>query len=183
MFCYRDIVCALAWVFGLIPAAAAEDRTWRPDAPVAVVKSKDYLIHFLPPAGLGSDAAFLHTMLWSGEMKVLLPIPKDRFAVLGYIADRERLYVAMRSQFTYYAPGSGLPYAPEVRFHTYAFWLADGDELVHKELNESDVPEKLRTGKPAAPGGPIELLDGGARCFGQTLKFDGKIIELSPRPK
>src|SRR5262245_34669285 len=183
MFRFRSTACVLAGLFGLIPLAAAEEKAWRPEAPVTVAKSKDYLIHFLPPAGLGSDAAFLHTMLWSGEMKVLLPIPKERFAVLGYIADRERLYVVMRSQFTYYAPGSGLPYAPEVRFHIYGFWLADGDELVHKELKESDVPEKLRTGKPVAQGGPIELTEGGLRCFGLSLKFDGKTIDLPSRPK
>jgi hypothetical protein len=58
-----------------------------------------------------------------------------------------------------------------------------GDELAHKELKESDVPEKLRSGKPVAKGGPPELTDNGLRCFGHALRFDGKILELPARPK
>jgi hypothetical protein len=110
-------------------------------------------------------------------------MPADRFAVLGYAADRERLYVAVRSQVTHHAPGSGLPYAPEVRFHVYAFWLADGSELAHEELTEAGVPERLRAGKPIARGGPIEVAEGGLRCFGLTLRFDGKkvVAPLPPR--
>jgi hypothetical protein len=174
----------MAGVLGLAHPAPAQEKVFRPFDPVLAAQGKDYLVHYLPAHGFApSDVAFLHTTPSTGEMRALLRLHSERFAVLGYAADRERLYVAVRSQFTYLAPGSGLPYAPEVRFHVYAFWLADGSELVHKELKEADVPEKLRTGKPVAQGGPIEVVDGGLRCFGLALRFDGKKVVAPLPPK
>src|SRR5687768_557920 len=90
----------------------AEDNTWYgPAKPVLVAKGKDYLIHLLPisresllarahdPRGRETDATLLHTVPSTGDMKVLLRMRADRFEVLGYAADHERLYVALRSQF------------------------------------------------------------------------------------
>jgi hypothetical protein len=184
MFRHQITACAMAGVLGLAVPAPAQEKAFRPLDPVLVAKGNDYLVHYLPSPSLGGgDVGFLHTTPSTGQMTALLRMPADRFAVLGYAADRDRLYVAIRSQVTYSAPGSGLPYAPEVRFHVYAFWLADGSELAHKELKEADVPEKLRAGKPVARGGPIELAEGGLRCFGLTLRFDGKKVVDPPPPK
>ena len=172
---FRTTAAALLAVTLSSPIARPEDRPWRPGAPALVTRGKDYLVHHLPPVGLGGgDAAFLHTTPSTGEMKVLVRLPTARFDVLGHVADRDRLYVAARSSVVYYAPGSGLPYAPEVRYHFHAFWLADGAELTHHEFKEADVPADLRTGKAVADGGPIARADDGARAFGQAFRFDGK---------
>jgi hypothetical protein len=149
-------------------------RTFRPFDPKLVARGKDYLVHYLP-ASLGfPETAILHTTPSTGDMKALLRLRGDHADVIGYLADRERLYVAVRTRTTDYAPGSGLPFAPVIRYNLHAYWLADGSELAYRELAEADVPEKLRTGKPVEKGGPLELTNGGVRGFGRELSFDGK---------
>jgi hypothetical protein len=173
--------CAMGGLLGLaLPAPALQDD------PVIIAKGKDYLIHYLPaPArGLsfaGGDVAFLHTTPSTGEMKALTRMPADRFTLLGYAADRERLYVAARVDVGFGSYGFPPARVVDTQFHVYAFWLADGTELARKAMKESDVPEKLRKGKQVAEGGPIELVEGGVRCFGTSLKFDGKkVVEALP---
>ena len=196
MFPSRVLACALAVLLGVSLSAPAQEKekekekgaVFQQDTAVTVTKGKDYLIHYLSPPlfplAVG-DSAFLHTTPSTGEMKVLLRLPsRERFGstLLGYVADRERLYVATLS----YVVGSTgfampMPSAPVYTFHVHVFWLADASELVHKELKEADVSVKLREGKPVAKGGPIELSDDGARCFGLKLKFDGKKV-IAPAP-
>lgn len=184
------LVFALAAPAQEKPKAKEKAKPVRFDQPVTVARGKDYLVHYLPPVfGFGvasQDAVFLHTTLSTGEMQVLFRKPPNAFGqqvfeVLGYVADRERLYIVGRNSVTRFAPGSGMPFAPEVHFHIYAFWLADGSELFHKELKEADVPEKLREKKPGAQG-PIQLTDDGMQCFGVALKFDGQTVTV-PAPK
>jgi hypothetical protein len=188
MFRFPIARCLAAGFLGLALTASPQAKGWPPDSPVLVAKGKDHLIHYLPaPArGLaggyaGSDVALLHTTPSTGEMKTLLRMRNNRFDLLGYIADGDRLYVAARVEATFGSFGFPPAGVVEYQFHVYTFWLADGTELAHRTMKESDVPEELRKGKPVAEGGPIELTEGGARCFGTSLKFDGKkVIEPPP---
>jgi hypothetical protein len=162
-------------------------------SPTVVVKGKSYLVHYVPPASPfaqfaldgrpvgGSDVALLHTTLPAGDMKILFRTRGDRITLAGFIADSERLYVATHREAPLFAPGSGLPFAPEVKFHLYAFWLEDGSTLAQKELKEADVPKETRKGKRVEAGGPIELTKGGAKGFGVTMLFDGK-KPVAPAP-
>src|SRR5262245_17454762 len=197
----RAIACVALATAGLLGLPAAltggEPANAKPPQPLPVVaRGKDYLVHSLGGGFQGPPEAFLHTTPSTGELRILWLTPRaGQFShaavvVLGYAADRERLYVAARSSRPQFAPGSGLPTAPEVKYHLYAFWLEDGSELTHKEWEESEVPKGITLGKPIAvagpprltEAGPITLTEGGVECFAVTLTFDGKKL-VAPAPK
>jgi hypothetical protein len=172
--------CAMSGLLGLALPAPGQEKGRPPGSPVLVAKGKEYLVHFLPDPAFGTTFDVLHTTPSTGEMKALLRSGPNTL-LLGYAADRDRLYVAARVDVGWGSYGFPPARVVDTRFRVYAFWLADGTELACKEMKESDVPEKLRKGKPVAEGGPIELAEGGARCFGASLKFDGKKV-LEPPP-
>jgi hypothetical protein len=192
----RKVIIHLA--LGLTAALGVPLNSQEPDRPeprpavAPVAKGNDYLLHYLPPrpkdfvahfstgAGTsGIDHVLLHTTISTGEMRVLLQMRGDRVHVLGHAADRERFYIAVRTQEV--GPGFGPGFRPRfvARCMIYAFWLADGSQVAQTELKVEKLAEQPGMDRPVAEGGPIELTEGGVRCLGRTLRFDGRKLLTS----
>lgn len=195
-----------------VPAPAAA-----PDQPVQVAKGDGYVVHALigpaspffapqPP----TTPTILHTALPSGRLTVLyrsgtiigIPVPMgiDRTPhhqtrVAGVAADAERLYLLVWSARWVVlgagAPGAGPGPPASDTYELRVFWLADGSLIGSVPLGGMGRPRVVP--RESVEAGPLEVMSGGVRVYGESLRFRGKgrvdgpglppLVPLAPAPR
>jgi hypothetical protein len=190
---------ALGWLAPVLVAAQpAPAATPAPDQLVRLAKGDGYVVHALvgpatpffapqPP----TTPHILHTALPSGRLTVLyrsgttvgIPVPMGltrtpyhQTRVVGVAADAERLYVLVWSA-RWVVLGTGGPGA-EVRppasdtYEVRVLWLADGSMVGTVPLGGTGRPRVVP--RESVEAGPLEVMSGGVRVYGESLRFRGK---------
>jgi hypothetical protein len=211
---YAVTTLALGW---LAPVLVAAQPAPKPDQLVQVAKGDGYVVHALvgppvpffapqPPAA----SYLLHTALPAGRLTVLYrsgttagipePMGYDRTPyhqtrVVGVAADAERLYVLVWSARWLVPDGGGAggerrPPASD-RYEVRVFWLADGSAVGSFPLGGTARPRVVP--RELVEAGPLEVMSGGVRMYGESLRFRGKdrvdapglppLVPLAPTPR
>lgn len=209
---------ALGWLAPVLVAAQpAPAAAPAPDQPVQVAKGDGYVVHALvgpaspffapsPP----TTPTILHTALPAGRLTVLLrsgttvgipePMgyvrtPYHQTRVVGAAADVERLYVLVWSTRWLVPDGRGAggerrPPASDT-YEVRVFWLADGSAVSSFPLGGMGRPRVVP--RESVEAGPLEVMSGGVRVYGESLRFRGRdrlddprlppLVPLAPAPR